>query len=139
MGYVRDFDKLHIYRTAFARAMEIFRLSKSWPKVENYALTDQIRRSSRSVCANIAEAWGKRRYEANFINKLSTAESEATETITWLDFARACEYLSETDHRYLRDEYKQVRSGLVKMMAAPSSWCGPAKLREPAPPYRAEE
>lgn len=132
---VEDFDELYIYRTAFRHATDIFELSKEWPGIEEKALTDQIRRSSRSVCANMAEAWGKRRYEAHFINKLSTAEGEAAETITWLDFARSCEYLSSDDHERLRKSYVQIRAGLVKMMANPESWCGPSALREPDVEY----
>lgn len=99
---VEDFDDLRVYRTAFRHAMTIFDLSTEWPKEEKYALTDQIRRSSRAVCSNIAEAWSKRRYEAHFVSKLSDAEGEAAETITWLDFAPACGYLSEDDHDELR-------------------------------------
>jgi len=128
---VEDFDELYLYRTAFSRATEIFNLSTEWPSVGEKALTDQILRSSRSVCANIAEAWGKRRYEAHFINKLSTAEGDGAETITWLDFARSCEYLSPDSHERLRKSYVQIRAGLMKMMANPESWCGPSALREP--------
>jgi four helix bundle protein len=108
---VEDFDDLRVYRTSFKHSMEIFELSGEWPKEERYALTDQIRRSSRAVCSNIAEAWSKRRYEAHFISKLSDAEGEAAETITWLDFAQACDYLPEDNHEQLRMEYRKIRGG----------------------------
>ena len=82
---------LEVYNLAFNTACQIFELTKEFPKEERYSLTDQIRRSSRSVCANIAEAWRKRRYPAAFINKLNNAEAEATETQVWLDFCEKCE------------------------------------------------
>src|SRR5580658_2609565 len=84
---------LEVYCKAFEAAMEIFELSKGFPKEERYSLTDQMRRSARSVCANLAEAWRKRRYEAAFIGKLSDSESEAAETQVWLEFAVKCGYL----------------------------------------------
>jgi len=135
---IEDFDDLRVYRSAFRHSMEIFDLSGDWPKEERYALTDQIRRSSRAVCSNIAEAWSKRRYEAHFVNKLSDAEGEAAETITWLDFAHSCEYLSAESHDRLRTEYRKIRGGLVKMMKNPDPWCGPSTLREPDITYDAE-
>src|ERR1043166_4388111 len=85
--------ELDVFKKAFATAMKVFELSKAFPKEETYSLTDQIRRSSRSVAANICEAWRKRRYEAAFISKLSDAEAEAAETQTWLQFAVSCKYL----------------------------------------------
>jgi len=88
---VRHTD-LDVYQRAFAAAMEVFRLSKSFPRDEKFSLTDQGRRSSRSVAANIAEAWRKRRYSASFVSKLNDAEGEAAETQTWLQFAVVCEY-----------------------------------------------
>ena len=88
-------EELDVYRRAFQGAMNIFEQSKQWPKVERYALTDQIRRSSRAVCANVSEAWRKRRYPKHFISKLSDADAEASETRTWLRFAHSCEYLDE--------------------------------------------
>jgi len=88
---VRD---LEVYKLAFESAMEIFEISKSFPKEEIYSLTDQIRRSSRSVCVNLAEGWRKRRYKAVFVNKLTDAEQEAAETQTWLEFALKCKYMT---------------------------------------------
>src|SRR5215208_5591388 len=99
---------LEVYRKAFDAAMQIFDLSKSFPKEETYSLTDQIRRSSRSVCANLAEAWRKRRYEAAFRSKLSDSESEAAETQVWLEFAVKCGYLRREDATSLYQEYDEV-------------------------------
>jgi len=90
---VRDLD---VYQKAFDAAMQIFEVSKSFPREEMYSLTDQIRRSSRSVCSNLAEGWRKRKYKAVFMNKLSDAGQEASETQTWLQFALKCNYLNET-------------------------------------------
>jgi four helix bundle protein len=137
--HVDDFEDLRVYRTAFKHSMQIFDLSGEWPKEERYALTDQIRRSSRAVCSNIAEAWSKRRYPAHFINKLSDAEGEAAETITWLDFAQSCEYLPEDEHDRLRGQYRKIRGGLIKMMKNPDPWCGPSSLKEPTIRYDADE
>lgn len=103
--------------------MRIYELSKKWSAEEKFSLTDQIRRSSRSVCSNIAEAWRKRRYQAHFVSKLSDADTEAAETEVWLDFALRCGCLSETEHGQLRDHYDYICRMLTKMMAAPESWC----------------
>jgi four helix bundle protein len=89
------FRKLKAYQKAFELAMNIFEISKDFPKEEKYSLTDQIRRSSRSVCSNIAESYRKRRYPKHFISKLSDADAENTETLCWLDFAKACGYISK--------------------------------------------
>jgi four helix bundle protein len=132
---VTHFKELRVYQQAFEAAMHIFELSKRWPKEERYSLTDQIRRSSRSVCANVAEAWRKRRYVAHFVNKLSDADTEAAETQVWLDFALRCGYLGQEDHGQLYRVYDGVGGGLVKMMAGAETWCGPAKLREDDPTY----
>lgn len=102
--------------------MEVFQLSKAFPKEERYSLTDQVRRSSRSVAANIAEAWRKRRYEAAFVSKLSDAETEAAETQTWLRFAHRCGYLAEEQARRLEDEYEQIIRMSVSMMSNSSKW-----------------
>lgn len=94
MGTIRFHTELLVYQKSFDSAMEIFNLSKSFPKEETFSLTDQIRRSSRSVCANIGEAWGKRRYPKSFISKLTDAEVEARETQVWPEFAKTCNYIS---------------------------------------------
>ena len=90
---IRTHRDLEVYEKAFGAAMMIFECSKSFPKEETYSLTDQMRRSSRSVCANLAEAWRKRRYEAAFVSKLSDCEAEAAETQTWIEFAVKSDYL----------------------------------------------
>ena len=102
--------------------MEIFQISKSWPPEERYSLTDQIRRSSRSVCANLREAWAKRRYEAHFISKLTDADGENSETDTWLDFAKDCGYLSERDHTLLVRKCEEVGAMLGAMLNNPVSF-----------------
>src|SRR5438477_5244539 len=116
MALVTHFKQLRVYQRAFAAAMRIFELSKAWPPEEKYSLTDQIRRSSRSVCGNIAEAWRKRRYENHFINKLTDADGEVAETENWLDFAFACRYIDESEYTYLTSEYEEITRGLVGMM-----------------------
>jgi four helix bundle protein len=126
---IGHFRELRVYQTAFEAAMRIFELSKTWPKEERYALTDQIRWSSRSVCANIAEAWRKRRYISHFISKLSDADSEAAETQAWLDFARRCGYIPQEEHSQLSANYDTINGGLVRMMTEPDKWCGPATLK----------
>ena len=125
---VKHFRELRVYREAFAAAMKIFETSKSWPKEERYSLTDQIRRSSRSVCSNIAEAWRKRRYQAHFISKLSDADGEAAETQAWLDFARESGYITQEEYAELDRVYETISGGLVKMMDGAENWCGPAQL-----------
>ncbi|KYC39589.1 four helix bundle protein [Scytonema hofmannii PCC 7110] len=107
---------------AFNAAMKIFVLSKQFPVEERYSLTDQIRRSSRSVCANLAEAWRKRRYEAAFLAKLNESEAEAAETQTWLKFAIKCDYLDVEAGRELYGTYNQVLGILVTIINNPSPW-----------------
>lgn len=115
----RDLD---VYSRAFNSAMTIFRLSQPFPKEETYSLTDQIRRSSRSVCANLAEAWRRRRYEKAFIDKLSIAESEAAETQVWLEFAVECGYLPREEARKLYKSYAGIIATLVGMINHPETW-----------------
>src|SRR5690242_21383110 len=102
--------------------MEIFELSKKFPKEETYALTDQVRRCSRSVCANLAEAWRKRRYEAHFVSKLSDAEAEAEETRVWLEFALNCRYIQREAFDELDASYDKILAQLVRMLSAPKQW-----------------
>jgi four helix bundle protein len=120
--YLRTHEDLAIYQLAFQSAMKIFEYSKKFPVEEKYSLTDQIRRSSRSVCANLAEAWRKRRYKAAFVAKLSDCEAEAAETQVWLKFAVKCQYLEAEQGRELYQTYNQILSGLVKMINHPDSW-----------------
>lgn len=113
---------LDVFQKAFETAMQIFEVSKAFPKTEMYSLTDQVRRSSRSVAANITEAWRKRRYEAAFIAKLSDAEGEAAETQTWLRFAQRCGYLEVETATRLEDECEQVIRMLVSMAVNAKKW-----------------
>lgn len=113
---------LVVYQRGFAAAMEVFEMSKRFPKEETYSLTDQIRRSSRSVCANLAEAWRKRRYHAAFVAKLSDSEAEAAETQVWLQFAVECDYLTADATRQLYHGFDEVISMLVSMIHNPDKW-----------------
>ena len=127
---VKSHEDLAIYQMAFDVAMKIFELSKKFPVEERYSLTDQIRRSSRSVCANLAEAWRKRRYEAAFIAKLNNCVSEAApkelaeaaETQVWIKFAVKCQYLELEQGRELYATYNQVLSGLVHLINNSHRW-----------------
>jgi four helix bundle protein len=117
---------LDVYKKAFEAAMQVFQFSKKFPKEELYSLTDQIRRSSRSICANLAEAWRKRRYESAFVSKLSDAEAEAAETQTWLEFAVRCEYLNSETGRVLFKAYNEIISILVAMINSTDTWVLPS-------------
>jgi four helix bundle protein len=119
---ITSHKELRVYKLAFKAAMDIFEVSRGFPKEEQYALTDQMRRSSRSVCANIAEAWRKRRYRGAFIQRLSDSDTEAAETQTWLDFSLACEYLDKNQVDNLSERYDHILSMLVKMMTNPEPW-----------------
>jgi four helix bundle protein len=119
---IKDHKDLGIYQIAFEAAMKIFELSKKFPIEERYSLTDQIRRASRSVCANMAEAWRKRRYKAAMGAKLNDSEAEAAETQTWIEFAVKCNYMDLETGRKLYGSYNQVLSGLVNMINNPSPW-----------------
>ena len=120
---------LDVYQRAFMAATTIFRLSKGFPKEEQYALTDQIRRSSRAVCANLAEAWRRRRYEQAFINRLSIAEGEAAETQVWLEFAVTCGYLHTDQASELHRTYNSILATLVGMINHPETWIIHDKVR----------
>ena len=117
-----DFKELLAYQKAFKLAMEIFQLSKSFPKEEQYALTDQIRRSSRSVCACIAESYRKRKYQAHFISKLSDGDMENSETHVWLEFAFSCEYIEKETHERLVLEVIEIGKLLIFMMLYPEKF-----------------
>lgn len=122
-------QELDVYKKSFESAMSIFHQSKRFPREEMYSLTDQIRRASRSVCANIAEAWRKRRYEAAFIAKLSDAEGEAAEVQTWIEFAVKCEYLEREVTVKLFEDYDHILGMLVSMISKPESWVMPSGRR----------
>lgn len=126
---IENHTDLVVYQKAFEAAMTIFELSKSFPKDETYSLTDQMRRSSRSVCANLAEAWRKRRYEAMFISKLADSEGEAAETQVWLEFAVKCKYLKRDEAAALYTTYREVIRTLVGMINHPETWVIKKKTR----------
>lgn len=113
---------LKVYQLDYQLAMEIFEASKSFPKEEKYSLTDQIRRSSRSVAANIAEGFRKRQYPKMFLSKLADADGEATETQVWLDFARDCKYLDPKQQAGLQRRYEEVGRMIGKMMSMPEKF-----------------
>jgi four helix bundle protein len=118
----RNYDDLKVYQLAFESAMMIYEISKNWPREEKYSLTDQIRRSSRSVCGNIAEAWRKRRYPAHFISKLSDSDAEGAETQVWLDFALRCKYINDQKYKKLNDNYDHICRMLTIMMSNSKKW-----------------
>jgi len=117
---VRD---LEAYTKAFDAAMEIFHITKRFPKEETYSLTDQIRRSSRSVCSNLSEGWRKRKYKAVFLNKLTDAGQEAAETQTWLEFARTCGYVDEQTFQKLDECYEHIFAMLSAMEKKVDAFC----------------
>jgi four helix bundle protein len=131
---IQKHTELEVYKKAFAVAMEIFHESKAFPKEEMYSLTDQVRRSSRAVCANRAEAWRKRRYEAAFIAKLSDCESEAAETQVWLQFAVECGYLDRDREAAFYRTYEEILRMLVAMIDDSESWTIPATRSSPPLP-----
>jgi four helix bundle protein len=108
MAHINSYKELRVFQTGMDAAMEIFELTKKFPIEERYSMTDQIRKCSRSVCANIGEAWRKRRYPASFVSKLSDAEAEAEETRVWLEMGRRCKYLSDKTVATLDDTYDKV-------------------------------
>ena len=122
MSNIRDFRELEVYKLAMELAMRLFDLTKDFPKEERDSLTDQIRRSSRSVCANIAEAWRKRRYPNAFVSKLNDSEAEAAETQVWLEFTVKCGYLSLARGAELSTAYDNVLGKLVNMIVHPEQW-----------------
>jgi four helix bundle protein len=119
---IKSARDLIVYQKAYALAMEIFEASKKFPAEEKYSLTNQIRRSSRSVCANLREAWAKRKYEAHFVSKLTDADGENGETETWLDFAHDCGYLSKDSHALFTESCHEVGAMLGSMINDPSSF-----------------
>jgi len=119
---IRSHKDLDVYKMAFESAMKIFEISKLFPKEETYSPTDQIRKSSRSVYANLAEAFRKRRYPKAFISKLSYSKGEAVETQTWLDFAFECEYISAEENKKLNETYEHIIGKIVNMSLNPEKW-----------------
>src|ERR1043165_5956 len=123
---INNYKELRVFQNAMDSAMEIFQSTKEFPREEIYSMVDQIRRSSRSVCANLAEAWRKRRYEAAFISKLSDAEAESAETQVWIQFSVECEYLQKEKGVYMYNAYNQIIRTLVGMINHPESWVLPS-------------
>ncbi len=120
---IESFKDLNVYKKAFELQQEIFELTKIFPKEELYALTDQIRRASRSIGANLSEAWQKRRYIAHFTSKLTDSDGEQAETQHWLDTSYACGYISLKDHGKLRSKCEEIGKMLGKMLKEPEKWC----------------
>ncbi|GGG46858.1 four helix bundle protein [Epilithonimonas arachidiradicis] len=123
MSTIKFHQDLKVFQKSFDVAMQIFELSKTFPKEETYSLKDQIRRSSRSVSANISEAWGRRKYEKSFVAKLTDSEGEPRETQTWLQFSLACDYINEEQFNNLNNQYNEVIGMLVTMMSQSNKWC----------------
>lgn len=132
LEYAASFRDLIVYRKARELALEIFRLTKHFPREEAYSLTDQIRRSSRSTGAQIAEAWAKRRYEKHFVSKLTDSDGEQQETQHWIETAFDCEYISQEEAKALIEKCMEIGRLLGGMMAKAEQFCNPS-------PYQARE
>ena len=122
MERIKSHKELRVYQAAIDAAMRIFEITKRFPVEERYSMTDQMRRSSRSVCSNIGEAWRKRRYSAHFVSKLSDSEGEAEETRVWLDLAFRCKYITEAEALGLDQTYDGILGQLVRMIDHPDQW-----------------
>ena len=122
MDRIKTHRDLKVFQLSFDAGMEVFEITKSFPKEEIYSLTDQIRRSSRSVSGNLAEAFRKRRYPKHFVSKLSDSEGEAAETQVWLDYALKCNYISNETFVTLNDKYDHIIAMIVKMISKPENW-----------------
>ena len=119
MSQISSYRDLIVYQKAYKLAMEIFEVSKDFPKEEKYSLTDQIRRSSRSITVNIAEAWSKKRYVKSFVNKLSDSLGEEYETEVWMDYSKDCKYVTELTYNDLITRYDEVRKMLISIINHP--------------------
>lgn len=119
---VRNFKETTVYKKAFSLAMEVFEISKTFPQEEKYSLTDQIRRSSRSVCTNLGEAYRKRQYPAHFVSKISDCDAENSETGVWLDFAYTCKYITQEIHSNLISKNEEVGNLLHHMLNNPEKY-----------------
>jgi len=135
--YARSFKDLRVYQKARDVSRVVFRLSKSFPREEMYSLTDQIRRASRSIGAQIAEAWGKRRYEKSFVSKLTDADAEQMETQHWVGEALECGYITSPDADHLTSNLEEIGRMLNSMIEKAESFCSPpgTTLREPESEY----
>ncbi len=132
MANIRSFKELRVWQNAMDAAMIVFDLSKRFPVEERYSLTDQFRKSSRSVASNISEAWRKRRYVAAFVSKLNDAEGEAAESQTWAEFALRCGYLTTNEAQDLDQRYEQILGQLVAMIEKPNDWVVGANRKKDA-------
>ncbi len=121
--YVKSAKDLEVYKLAYEQAMEIFVLTKDFPKEEKYSLTDQVRRASRSVCGNLREAWAKRRYIAHFASKITDCDGENAETDTWLDFAKDCGYITNEGHDKMIKRNKRIGQMLGNMINKTETFC----------------
>lgn len=119
---ISTYKDLRVYKAAMEAAMQVFEITKDFPREEKYSLVDQMRRSSRSVCANIAEAWRKRRYQAAFVAKLSDAETEACETQVWAEISLRCKYLNKETAETIENAYDHILGQLVRMIDEPDKW-----------------
>ena len=124
---IETYRDLRVFDSSMEAAMVIFEITKLFSSNEKFSMVDQMRRSSRSVCANLAEAWRKRRYRAAFIAKLNDAESEACETQVWLDFAVRCGYLKSDERDELYNEYESIMKQIVEMIRTVDKWILPVK------------
>jgi four helix bundle protein len=124
-----SFKELRVWQNAMDLGMEVFELTKSFPVEERYSMTDQVRRSSRSIATNIAEAWRKRRYVASFVSKLSDSEQEAAETQTWAEFARRCGYCNDQIAASLDERCEEIPASLNTMIRDADRWCLPPGTR----------
>lgn len=118
----KGFKSLKVYKNAYLLANELYNISKSFPTEEKYSLTDQIRRSSRSVCTNIAESYRKRKYPKHFTSKITDADGEASETIVWIDFAKDCNYVNSDIHKNLINKYEEIGKMLGSMANNPDKF-----------------
>lgn len=127
--HIKSHFELEVFKKAFDAAMALFELSKAFPREEIYSLTDQLRRATRSVCANLAEGWRKRIYEAAFVSKLNDCEAEAAEAQTWIAFAVKCKYLDRERGVEFHNTYEEVLRMLVSMRCHPEQWVIPNSER----------
>ncbi|MDQ6653554.1 MAG: four helix bundle protein [Acidobacteriota bacterium] len=129
MQNIRSYKELRVYQAAMDAAMRIFEITKRFPPEERFSMVDQIRRSSRSVCSNVGEAWRKRRYPAHFVSKLSDSEGEAEETRVWLELAFRCGYISKDEADELDLTYDGIIGQLVRMLESPEHWSIRSKVK----------
>ena len=122
MALIKSVRDLDVFKLAYSSVLEVYNLTKAFPVEERYDLTSQIRRSSKSVAANILEAWRRRRYPKNFVSKLNDAETEADETILWIDISKDLGYINEETHKIIRDKYEHILAMLINMIRNPEKW-----------------